>query len=39
MIKKLLLGAGMAWLYRKFVSGGSRTSGNYGRSGRGSARL
>ena len=33
MIKKLIFGAGMAWLYRKFM-GGSRSSGSYGRSGR-----
>ena len=39
MIKKLIFGAGMAWLYRKFMSGGSRTSGSFGRTGRrGSAR-
>ncbi|MGI8705921.1 MAG: hypothetical protein ACR2JJ_09045 [Sphingomicrobium sp.] len=35
MIKKLLFGAGMAWLARKFMGGNRRSSGNFGRRGGG----
>ncbi|HUG45915.1 MAG TPA: hypothetical protein VMK31_05310 [Sphingomicrobium sp.] len=35
MIKKLLIGAGMAWLARKFMGGNDRTSRNHDRQGGG----
>jgi hypothetical protein len=35
MIKKLLFGAGMAWLARRFMGGRGRSSGDYGRRGGG----
>jgi uncharacterized membrane protein YeiB len=35
MLKKLLFGAGMAWLARRFMGGGRRTSRDYDRRGGG----
>lgn len=35
MLKKLLFGAGAAYLARKFIGGRSRSSGEYGRRGGG----
>lgn len=35
MLKKLLFGAGMAWMARKFIGGRSRSSSDYDRRGGG----